>query len=293
MLDNDKKYAYVSIVTSENYLVGLETMYLSLLQTGTTVPLYTLLPARLVRDNSETVKKLKDEGINIIEYDQSVVIPQTLVNNNNAQGDNRFNYTFDKLLIFGLTQFDKIVFLDSDIYILQNLDHLFEKPHMSAMIAGKSYPGNEDWVDLTSGIMTLVPEDGLVRKLEAAIPGVIEKKGACGDQDILQAYYSEWTKHPELDMGEKYGIMAGYADYYEKTLGYTYSGDVNDPKSVAIMHYAGEKKPWMQHWGFLSVLKQEIMLTLYGIKGQRNTQRVHLEYKRLIRKARRHIGITQ
>lgn len=293
MLDNDKKYAYVSIVTSENYLVGLETMYLSLLQTGTTVPLYTLLPARLVRDNSETVKKLKDEGINIIEYDQSVVIPQTLVNNNNAQGDNRFNYTFDKLLIFGLTQFDKIVFLDSDIYILQNLDHLFEKPHMSAMIAGKSYPGNEDWVDLTSGIMTLIPNNELIQQLEETIQIVIEKKGSCGDQDVLQEYYSEWTKHPELDMGEKYGIMAGYADYYEKVLGYNYSGDINNSKSVAIMHYAGEKKPWMQHWSFISVLKQEFVLGLYKITGRRNTQCVHLEYKHLIRKAKRRIGIAQ
>lgn len=286
-------YAYVSIVTSKNYLVGLETMYLSLLKTDTKIPLYTLLPAKLVKDDCETVKKLKAEGINIIEYEQSVAIPNTLVENNSANGDNRFNYTFDKLLIFGLTQFDKIVFLDSDIYILQNLDHLFDKPHMSAMIAGKSYLGNEDWVDLTSGIMTLVPENGLIQQLEETIPVVIEKKGSCGDQDILQEYYSEWTKHPELDMGEKYGIMAGYADYYEKTLGYTYSGDVNDPKSVAIMHYAGEKKPWMQHWSLFSVLKQEITLIFYKIKGLRNTQCIHLEYKHLIRKARRRIGITQ
>lgn len=286
-------YAYVSIVTSKNYLVGLETMYLSLLKTGTKIPLYTLLPTKLVKDNCGAVQKLKDEGINIVEYEQSVAIPNALVENNNANGDNRFNYTFDKLLIFGLTQFDKIVFLDSDIYILQNLDHLFEKPHMSAMIAGKSYPGNEDWVDLTSGIMTLIPNNELIQQLEETIPIVIEKKGSCGDQDVLQEYYSEWTKHPELDMGEKYGIMAGYADYYEKVLGYNYSGDINNSKSVAIMHYAGEKKPWMQHWSFISVLKQEFVLGLYKITGRRNTQCVHLEYKHLIRKAKRRIGIAQ
>ncbi len=290
-MSGHNKYAYVSIVTSENYLVGLESMYLSLRKTGTKIPLYTLLPACLVKDHYKTVEKLKNEGIYIIEYNKSITIPTSLKENNNAKGDNRFNYTFDKLLIFGLTQFDKIVFLDSDIYILQNLDHLFEKPHMSAMIAGKSFPGNEDWIDLTSGIMTLEPKDGLIQQLEATIPTVIEKKGSCGDQDVLQEYYSEWTKHPELNLGEKYGIMAGYADYYEKVLGYNYSEDINDSKAVAIMHYAGEKKPWMQHWSFLSVLKQEIELSLCKMTGLRNTKQIHLEYKHLIRVAKRRIGV--
>ena len=190
-------------------------------------------------------------------------------------------------MIFGLTQFEKIVFLDSDIYILHSLDHLFEMPHMSAMIAGKSYPGNEDWVDLTSGIMTIVPEEGLVQKLTQVIPQVLAEKGSCGDQDILQAYYTNWVNQPELNMGEKYGIIAGYASYYEKTLGYKYTNVVDDPKSVAIMHYAGEKKPWMQHWSALSVVKQE--LELFGLKlfRVRNTTAVLLEFKKLVRKAKK------
>lgn len=280
-------YAYITMATSKDYLLGLLAMYLSLKRTRTTIPLYAMLPQALVESEPNAIANMKCCGINILEYNHSVEIPQQLVDKNAQQGDHRFSHTFDKLLIFKLTQFDKIVYLDADIYILQNLDHLFSMPHMSAMIAGRSYPGNEDWTDLTSGIMTIVPQHGLIEQFQVLISEVMRQKGACGDQDILQAYYSDWTQHPELDMGEKYGVIAGYASYYEKNLGYRYTNVVDDPQSVALIHYAGEKKPWMQHWGFLSVLKQELQLLALKAIHKRNTTAVLLEYKHLIRKARK------
>lgn len=280
-------YAYITISTGKSYLLGIMAMYLSLKQTGTKIPLYAMLPSDLVKEEEKLCVQLKKSGINIIEYNNSISIPQQLIDNNENHGDRRFSHTFDKLLVFEQTQFDKIVYLDADIYILHNLDHLFQLPHMSAMIAGKSYPGNEDWVDLTSGIMTIVPEQGLSAKFEKLIPDVISAKGICGDQDILQAYYSDWPQHPELDMGEKYGVIAYYAKYYEKHLGYKYTNNVADPHSVAVIHYAGEKKPWMQQWSPLSVLKQELQLMMLKMMHKRNTDAVLLEYKKLIRKARK------
>lgn len=280
-------YAYITISTGKSYLLGIMAMYLSLKQTGTKIPLYAMLPSDLVKEEEKLCVQLKENGINIIEYNNSISIPQQLIDNNENHGDRRFSHTFDKLLVFEQTQFDKIVYLDADIYILHNLDHLFQLPHMSAMIAGKSYPGNEDWVDLTSGIMTIVPEQGLSAKFEKLIPDVISAKGICGDQDILQAYYSDWPQHPELDMGEKYGVIAYYAKYYEKHLGYKYTNNVADPHSVAVIHYAGEKKPWMQQWSPLSVLKQELQLMMLRMMHKRNTDAVLLEYKKLIRKARK------
>jgi glycogenin glucosyltransferase len=280
-------YAYITISTGKSYLLGIMAMYLSLKQTGTRIPLYAMLPSDLVKEEEKLCVQLKENGIDIIEYNNSISIPQQLIDNNENHGDRRFSHTFDKLLVFEQTQFDKIVYLDADIYILHNLDHLFQLPHMSAMIAGKSYPGNEDWVDLTSGIMTIVPEQGLSARFEKLIPDVISAKGICGDQDILQAYYSDWPQHPELDMGEKYGVIAYYAKYYEKHLGYKYTNNVADPHSVAVIHYAGEKKPWMQQWSPLSVLKQELQLMMLKMMHKRNTDAVLLEYKKLIRKARK------
>ena len=280
-------YAYVTLSTSKSYLLGIMAMYLSLRKTGTAIPLYAMLPAELIKEETELCDRMKENGINIIEYSNSIPIPQQLIESNENHGDSRFSHTFDKLLVFEQTQFDKIVYLDADIYILHNLDHLFQLPHMSAMIAGKSYPGNEDWIDLTSGIMTIVPEKGLSKQFEKLIPDVIKAKGICGDQDILQAYYTDWPQRPELDMGEKYGVIAYYAKYYEQHLDYKYTNQVEDPLSVAVIHYAGEMKPWMQHWSPLSVFKQELQLAALRLIHKRNTDAVLLEYKHLVREARK------
>jgi hypothetical protein len=46
-------------------------------------------------------------------------------------------------------------------------------------------------------------------------------------------------------------------------------------------------KPWMQHWSSLSVLKQELELAALRLLRKRNTDAVLLEYKHLVRKARK------
>lgn len=283
----NKNYAYVTFCNTANYLEGLMTTWLCLRNTGTKIPFYAMLPTKLIQEKPKEVTNLKNEGINIIEYPKPVTVPQVLIDNNTKSGNLRGNQCYDKLLVFEQTQFDKIVYIDTDIYILQSLDRLFDMPHMAAMIAGKSYPGNESWVDLSAGIFTIVPKEGMVEEFMKVIPTVIENNGALGDMSILQAYYSDWPNHPELDMGEKYGVMSYYAHYFEENLGYHYNNDVNDPKSVAIIHYASEKKPWMQHWSPLSVIKQELQLAALRLIHKRNTDAVLLEYKHLVRKARK------
>lgn len=279
--------AYATFVSTADYLEGLMAMFLSLKATNPKYPLYALLPSKLVVERHTEVANLKSVGIRIIEYDNPVVVPQELIDNNTNAGNIRGNYCYDKLLMFELTQFSKVVYLDVDIYIIQNLDCLFEMPHMSAMIAGGSYPGNEDWKDLSAGILTIVPEKGFVNRLLSVVPKVIKDGCALGDMSILQKYYSDWSIHPELNMGEKYSVLSYYADYYEKQLGYHYDGDVKDPKSVAVMHYASAEKPWMRQWTTLSVIKQELQLLLFKFCRVRNTKTIMLEYNKLIRKSRR------
>ena len=41
--------------------------------------------------------------------------------------------TFFKLKMFELTQYDKICYLDSDMIVTENIDDLFDAPHMSAV----------------------------------------------------------------------------------------------------------------------------------------------------------------
>ena len=278
------------MATSLDYLPGLMAMWLSLKSTGTQIPLYAMLPHKIVVSKPHVVNSLKKSGIKILDYNYTIQLPQQLIENNIHSEFFRFNHTFDKLLVFELTQFDKIVYIDADMYILHNLDHLFTFPHMSAVAAGRSYPGNQDWVDLNSGLMVIQPQHNIVQELEQKIPDVIKHKQICGDQDVLQLYFSDWKQHPEKIMNEKYGVFAQYASYYETHLGYTYPNNQHaeeNPKTIAVIHFIGEMKPWMQRWSFLSVLKQDIQLVWMKLRHKRDTFTVLLEYKHLVRKARK------
>ena len=60
--------------------------------------------------------------------------------------------TFDKLNIFSLVEFEKIVYLDSDLLILENIDNLFNYPHLSCP---RDLPFN--MTKFNSGVMVLEP----------------------------------------------------------------------------------------------------------------------------------------
>lgn len=262
------------------------TMFLSLIKTGTKYPLYVMLPHTLMVSEESSIERLKNCGLYVLDYSHSILTPR-FIENNEQQGFGRFNHTFDKLLVFGLTQFDKIVFVDADMYVLQNLDHLFEYPHMSAVVAGQSYPGNQAWVDLNSGLMVIKPQEGLVQELQQILPEIHKHREVFGDQDVLQLYYSDWPKQQEKNLGEKYNVFSQYASYYETVLGYCYTNEIDNSKSIAVVHFIGEQKPWMRQWNFFSVLKQELQLAMLRLIHKRNTSAVLLEYKHLIRQARK------
>lgn len=277
--------AYVTILSTTDYLDGVGALMLSLQKTRTQIPFYVLCGPGI---DANTISRLQRMGYaQVLRYDKSVTVPDSILQANTNRQNTNWNYTFDKLLVFELTQFEKIVFIDADMMVTQNLDRLFEWPHMSATNAGYSYPGNEGDIDLNSGLMVIEPQPDVVEKMLATIPSIIARKSAFGDQDVLQAYYADWTSRPELNFGEKYNVYANYLEYYLKQLHFHFSDDVNDPLSVAIVHFIGASKPWHAHWTCLSATYQELRLRCLRLLGRHNAEWAKLEYKHLIRLFRR------
>lgn len=160
------------------------------------------------------------------------------------QRENKVDYwkeTLFKLKVFDLTQFDKIVFLDSDMIALRNLDHLFEMPHMSCVAAGQEL--HPEWVKLNSGLMVIEPNHEEYLGLEGLIESVYKERTAeglgMGDQDVIQAYYDElWQRSEQLHLSGVYNTMLGYAGYLHK------SGKIKGLNDIYVYHFAGKEKPW-------------------------------------------------
>ena len=241
-LSSNKKesYAFVSIITSDDYLRGLLVLHRSLIDTNTQYPFLTLITEDISVDTVSVLDK------HHIPYK---VIKTKINNPTDVDQSHRWFPTYSKLNIFDQTQYDKVVYLDADMLILRNIDELFKFPHMSAVIAGGMLPGKSTRKHLNSGMFVLEPshelfEDmmskvGKIEKLESG--GSIDKPRRGSDQDFLNAYYLDWPNQKELQLDHKYNIIHYLLDEYNESFGYSIE---NGPKPISILHYASYLKPW-------------------------------------------------
>ena len=233
--------AFVTLLSNEAYLQGVIALKRALTAVGTRYPFYCVL-SMSVDENLQRI--IETEGIPCIRLSQASV--EEL--NQDGEQFSHWSFTFDKLQIWGLTQFERIIFLDSDMLILRNIDELFDCPPFSAVPAGYSSCLREDWLYLNSGLMVIKPDVMVEEEMLSLAPGVIkefrEKGLSVGDQDVIKRYCIGWNKQTELHLDEGYNLFADYLTYYIKKWGYSWSG--GNGKPISVVHFIGKKKPWMK-----------------------------------------------
>lgn len=165
--------------------------------------------------------------------------PPTHTPPNTDNGYEHWNYTFDKLLLWGLTDYDKIVYLDADMMVLDNIDHLFARPDFSAVAAGRSI--NSQWTRLNSGTLVIEPSEHTCRRLLSQVAQTAERYRAegssVGDQDVINDYLPTWPSAQALHLPEDYNLFFKHLTAYHH-LGYKY-GD-----NIKVIHFIGQHKPW-------------------------------------------------
>lgn len=234
--------AYITLLSNQDYYPGVVALWRALQAVRARYPLYCLLSVGV---GSDVETALERAGVRCIRLERTAV--SGLVNPNAGWGGH-WNYTFDKLLVWEQTQFEKLVFLDSDMLILRNIDELFDREPFSAVVAGASYPGNESWTELNSGLMVIEPDKDVTDELLQLVVPEIERAHSegrmVGDQDVIKRYLTEWKKRPELHLDEGYNLFAEYLGFYVRRLGYSLS-EREEERPVRVVHFIGKAKPWM------------------------------------------------
>lgn len=232
---------YITLCNNEKYIKGTLVLYESLKATNTAIPLVVFCPKKTPMRVIEILKRYAGKcndypcRLEILESEEDVTLPDELTRNNKWV---RWNGTFDKLLVFGLEEYDKLVFIDSDMLVLKNLDHLFEYPHLSACCDGQYCKD-----DLNSGLMVIEPTKD--KKEMARIMGYISEvvhNPQFGDQDIIRLAYPQWKANKELHLSEQYNLFFENAAQKKKELGYDIAENADEP--TYIIHFIGYDKPW-------------------------------------------------
>lgn len=116
--ESEPKRVWTSLITNTKYLSGLITLDYSLKKQGSKYPLIALYTDEFP---PEGLKALQDRKIPArkIEY----LLPSVPKEYGN---DPRFYDCWSKLVPFSLTEYDRIVQMDSDMLVLKNMDELMD-----------------------------------------------------------------------------------------------------------------------------------------------------------------------
>ena len=158
-----------------------------------------------------------------------------------SDSPSHFTFTITKLAVWKLTEYRRIILIDSDTILLQNIDHLFRCGTFCAVYRHSDY--------FNTGVMVIKPSSATYDELMRKTSQLQSYDGA--DQGFLNSAFSELKYatmfDPKSDKNAEDVMMRLPAGYNMDIGIYYISGHWSIPlKESYILHYTlGPVKPWV------------------------------------------------
>lgn len=234
------KLSYITLLATNNYWPAVQVLYHSWKHHHPESSLLLVL-GKAVSSHLEV--QIKASGIPYCSLTQLVgdySLPELY------ESGHHWQFTFEKLLVFELTKFTKIVFLDADMLVTGNLDMLFSKPHLSAVKSGGHLQRHQDWQQLNSGLMVIEPQKGLARAIFTKTEH-LQKKEHFSDQDLLHLYYPTWPKEEHLHLPAVFNVFAHHLDEYKEEVGLNKNFHNPNELTIKVIHFPTRNRPWLMN----------------------------------------------
>ena len=213
------KRAYITLLSNDNYINGIVVLDKSLKQQNSKYLLGCIVTPDVSKENLEVLSRL---NIFIIQRDHIVPpqykdMPAKDINSLDERGWHR---AMTKLSIYGLDFFSKLVYIDADIIVKQNIDELFDRPHMSACWDGGLDLGSAGFSgSFNSGLMVIEPNKKEYEEIIKFMENFDPQGSLIHDQLILQKFFDKWPKQEALHLSRYYApwttnFNPGYEDYF-------------------------------------------------------------------------------
>ena len=219
-----KRYAYVTLLCDEENAAGVYAAGFSLNQVRKSdhsdmVVIHDKNISQWTRQNLATI------GFKTYIVEEPVPYPFKLTFSRlQMHKECRYN----KLLLWTLVEYEKVVYFDTDMLFLQNTDQLFKLPELSA--APDSHPPDK----FNSGIFVAEPK---MRTFRRMIDNLHLPSYNVGDQGFLNEFFSNWF-HDSTSRHLPYTFNA-----FTREQGFMFWDDAFT-RSVKVLHFSGEPKPW-------------------------------------------------
>ena len=231
------KEAYVTLLYG-NFMLGTRVLGQTLRETNTSKDMVVLCMRTV---SAEAVSVLQADGW-IVRYIDNIPNPYA---GHSSRGD-YFSGAYSKIHIWNMTEYDRVVYLDSDVVVVSNADHMFNCGTFCAVFR---------YADLfNSGSMVIEPSTTIYKDMLKKIP--LLSSFDVADQGFFNKYFENLVYAPlfnRSDPSRNYQPMRmpnelnfDMGPYYSASQG-------NTPISeVVILHYSlGPIKPWLWWADFL------------------------------------------
>lgn len=235
------KFAFVTLLLNSDYLPGTLALAQSLVQTGSTIPIVLLYSKSNTSVDVHNILRKSGYFQRFIDVDLDLFESRNNFELNELLKRSDLSHTLTKLNIWRLIDYDRLVYLDSDILISSNIDNLLtihenlsENDIMAASDSG--------WPDIfNSGLFVIKPSLTVFKKLIKFYKDTDSFDGA--DQGLLNEYFnlqshrmkSNWFRLPFT---------------YNCTLNSNYEylpAMIRFKDSIKVFHFIGLNKPWSNH----------------------------------------------
>ena len=230
----NKRYAYVTLVTNEDYCLGALALARSIGRVDSQHPLYVMLT-----DDSLDVSELESTGalLRLVEklplstefeerHSRSAQHKVAPFKKGNKPKFHDPLFNFCKLRLWEMEEFDRVIFVDADAIVVRDISKLFGYPQFSA--APNLYEELVDMHRMNSGVFVAEPSRHTFENMLSVLeqPGKFWRRT---DQTFLESYYPDWHGLP----------------YTYNALQYIYFNlpDLWHWPAIKVVHYQYEK-PW-------------------------------------------------
>ncbi len=168
-------------------------------------------------------------------------------------------------------EFERLVFLDGDMALRKNLDHLFTLPHAPLYAVGDCYGGRETEEErnkcchftpdsppeyFNAGFYVMRPSKAELATMRAALVDGSVPVGRFAEQDFLNGFYAGRWRHLPYTYNAQKRIKYHHPDLWAFD-------------DVAVVHYVDEK-PWSHRFSEENMAYQDIVEYWWQVYEQKN-----------------------
>ena len=218
---------YVTLLTSDSFLIAVQVLAYSLKRVNSQYGLVVMVSSQVSSHVCEQLRR--EDGIQLIQVTD---IPSPGANESHVPGWINSGYT--KLHVFNLIQFSKVVYIDADCLVLENVDELFQRP-VAFAAAPDVFPPDR----FNAGVLIVQPDATLFQQMQSSIATISSYDS--GDTGFLNAFFPDWfTSSANARLPFRYNAqMTLYLLTHEQQPGYWQA-----IQPIKILHYSSSPKPW-------------------------------------------------